>query len=82
MLLDVPNRGIKLTQQLFDDSPQPGASNLETADDGGIGVLERQGYTMVYVGWQGEIPSKPGQLALNASWLLTVQLLLPKARLV
>ena len=36
------------------------------ADDAGIGFLHRQGYTMVWVGWQGDIPSKPGQLALSA----------------
>jgi hypothetical protein len=66
LLLDVPNRGRKLAPQLFDDSSQPGANNAETTDDAGIGFLHRQGYTMVWVGWQGDIPSKPGQLALSA----------------
>jgi hypothetical protein len=66
LLLDVPNRGRKLAPQLFDDSSQPGANNAQTADDAGIGFLHRQGYTMVWVGWQGDIPSKPGQLALSA----------------
>ena len=32
----------------------------------GIGFLHRQGYTMVWVGWQGDIPSRPGQMALTA----------------
>jgi len=66
LLLDVPNRGRKLAPQLFDDSSQPGANNAQNADDAGIGFLHRQGYTMVWVGWQGDMPSKPGQMALTA----------------
>jgi hypothetical protein len=66
LLLEVPNRGRKLAPQLFDDSPQPGANNAQGADDAGIGFLHQQGYTMVWVGWQGDIPSKPTQLALSA----------------
>jgi len=65
LLLEVPNRGRKLGPQLFDDSPQPGANRAEASEDAGIGFLHRQGYTMVWVGWQGDIPSKPGQLALS-----------------
>jgi hypothetical protein len=66
LLFEAPNRGRRLAPQLFDDSPQPGANNAQGADDAGIGFLHRQGYTMVWVGWQGDIPSKPGQLALSA----------------
>ena len=66
LLLEVPNRGRKLAPQLFDDSAQPGANRAETAEDAGIGFLHRQGYTMVWVGWQADIPSKPGQMALTA----------------
>ncbi|WP_426442288.1 alpha/beta hydrolase domain-containing protein [Bradyrhizobium genosp. P] len=66
LLLEVPNRGRKLAPQLFDDSPQPGANNAQAPDDAGIGFLHRQGYTMVWVGWQGDIPSKPGQMAMAA----------------
>lgn len=66
LLLEVPNRGRKLAPQLFDDSSQPGANNADKAEDAGIGFLHRQGFTMVWVGWQGDIPSKPGQLALAA----------------
>ncbi|SFK07187.1 alpha/beta hydrolase domain-containing protein [Bradyrhizobium sp. cf659] len=66
LLLEVPNRGRKLAPQLFDDSAQPGANIADKAEDAGIGFLHRQGYTMVWVGWQGDIPSKPGQLAMTA----------------
>jgi hypothetical protein len=66
LLLDVPNRGRKLAPQLFDDVPQPGANNAATAEDAGIGFLAGRGTTMVWVGWQADIPSAPGQLALAA----------------
>ncbi len=66
LLLEVPNRGRKLAPQLFDDSPQPGANRAEAAEDAGIGFLYRQGFTMVWVGWQADIPSRVGQLALSA----------------
>ena len=56
LLLDVPNRGRKLAPQLFDDSPQPGVNNAQVADDAGIGFLHRSGYTVVWVGWQGDVP--------------------------
>ena len=66
LLLEVPNRGRKLAPQLFDDASQPGANRAELPEDAGIGFLHRQGYTMVWVGWQADIPSKPGQMALGA----------------
>ena len=66
LLLDVPNRGRKLAPQLFNDAAQPGANRAEAPDDAGIGFLHRQGYTMVWVGWQADIPSRPGQMALTA----------------
>jgi len=66
LFVEPPNRGRKLAPQLFDDSPQPGANNAEAAEDAGLGFLHRQGYTMVWVGWQGDIASKPGQMALAA----------------
>src|ERR1044071_62271 len=65
LLLALPHRGRKLAAQLFDDSSQPGANNAQGADDAGIGFLHRQGYTMVWVGWQGDILSRPGQMALT-----------------
>ena len=73
LLVDVPNRGRKLAPQLFDDVAQPGANNAATAEDAGIGFLAGRGTTMVWVGWQADIPSAPGQLALNAPVLRGVQ---------
>jgi len=61
LLLDVPNRGRKLAPQLFDDAAQPGANRAETSADAGIGFLQRQGYTMAWIGWQSDIPSEPLQ---------------------
>jgi hypothetical protein len=63
LLLDVPNRGRKLAPLLFDDSPQPGG---DLAEDAGIGFLYRQGFTMLWIGWQSDISSKPGLMALSA----------------
>ena len=69
LLVDVPNRGRKLAPQLFDDSGQPGANNADKATDAGIGFLHAQGYAMAWIGWQADIPSQPGQLALSAPML-------------
>jgi len=66
LLLEVPNRGRKLMPQLFDDSAQPGANRAELSEDAGIGFLHRRGYTMIWVGWQADMASKPGQMALAA----------------
>ena len=72
MLVDVPNRGRKLAPELFDDAPQPGANRAEQAGDAGNGFLYGRGTTLVWVGWQGDIPSTPGQLAMQAPILTGV----------
>jgi hypothetical protein len=64
LFVDVPNRGLLLAPQLFDDAAQPGANAAAAAGDAGIGFTHGQGYTMAWIGWQADIPSKPGQLAL------------------
>jgi hypothetical protein len=67
LLVEAVNRGRKLAPQLFDESPQPGATRAETPEDAGIGFLQGQGYTIAWVGWQGDIPSKlPASMALTA----------------
>ncbi|WP_431281734.1 alpha/beta hydrolase domain-containing protein [Humitalea sp. 24SJ18S-53] len=72
LLVDVPNRGRKLAPQLFDDSAQPGANRATQAADAGIGFLHRAGTSMAWIGWQADIPSAPGQLALAAPALAGV----------
>ena len=66
LLVDIPNRGRKLAPQLFDDAPQPGANNAVKAQDAGIAYLHRQGYTIAWIGWQGDIPSGPQSLTMQA----------------
>jgi hypothetical protein len=72
LLVDIPNRGTKLAPQLFDDAGKPGGNDAEKAGDAGTGFLHGQGYAMVWIGWQADIPSKPGQLALAAPVLAGV----------
>jgi hypothetical protein len=66
LLVDIPNRGTKLAPQLSDDASPPGSNDAEKSADAGIGFLYDQGYTLAWIGWQADIPSKPGQLALAA----------------
>lgn len=72
LLVDIPNRGTKLAPQLFDDVPQPGATDAAKAVDAGSGFLHSQGYTMAWIGWQADIPSQPNQHALAAPVLAGV----------
>ncbi|WP_431283861.1 alpha/beta hydrolase domain-containing protein [Humitalea sp. 24SJ18S-53] len=55
LLVEVPNRGRELEGQLYNDVN--GANGLLQGRDAGNGFLMRQGYTMVWVGWQADIPS-------------------------
>jgi hypothetical protein len=73
LLVDIPNRGRKLAPQLFDDVRQPGANNAVKAQDAGIAYLHRQGYTMAWIGWQGDIPSGPQSLTMQAPSALGIQ---------
>ncbi len=57
MLLDIPNRGRKLLGVLVEESAVDAASRLQQASDAGRGFLLSQGYTVVWVGWQADIPS-------------------------
>lgn len=69
LLVDVPNRGRKLAPQLFDETAMPGGNDAEKAADAGIGFLHGQGYAMAWIGWQADIPSAPGQLAITVPLL-------------
>ena len=53
ILYDVNNRGRKLALRFFNDAP--GNNNPHTKKDAGNGFLFRQGYTVVWCGWIGEL---------------------------
>jgi Alpha/beta hydrolase domain len=73
ILLEVPNRGRKLMSILFDETGDAtSASRLEQASDAGNGFLLSQGYTLVWVGWQGDLPAKPGALRIEVPVLPAV----------
>lgn len=57
LLFEVTNRGKKGILQMF---------NRSGADDLGDGLLMKQGYTVVWLGWQHDVPLTPGLLRLNA----------------
>jgi Alpha/beta hydrolase domain len=54
---DAPNRGGKRIVAFLNDAPQ--SNDPMTIEDAGNGFLMRQGYTVVWCGWQGDlIPQK------------------------
>ncbi|MEQ8788479.1 MAG: alpha/beta hydrolase domain-containing protein [Pirellulaceae bacterium] len=61
VLYDVNNRGNKLALRFFNDSP--GGNNPKSA---GNGFLMRQGYTVVWSGWIGELLPGNARLRLSA----------------
>lgn len=52
LVFDIANRGRKLMLPLVDD----GDLQADTAAQAGNGWLMRQGHTMLWVGWQGDLP--------------------------
>lgn len=66
ILMESPNRGRKLMSVLFDETAGSSeAGRLELASDAGNGFLLSQGYTLVWVGWQGDIPAAPGTMRIE-----------------
>jgi hypothetical protein len=61
---DVLNRGRKNILRDFNHAPQVLDPKAEA--DFGDGFLMRQGYTLVWVGWQFDIPRRGGLMALDA----------------
>jgi hypothetical protein len=60
MLLDIPNRGRKLIGPLVEEAAVEPSNRLEQSGDAGRGFLLSRGYTIVWVGWQGDIPPGGG----------------------
>ena len=64
MLLDVVNRGNRTVVTRFNDVER--ANHLATSFSSGNGFLMREGYTVVFCGWQADVPPIPGLIGLQA----------------
>ena len=64
LFYEVLNRGHKLAPGAINDAT--GASTaLDKASDAGNGYLMRQGYTLVWSGWQGDFTPRPGEMIMT-----------------
>lgn len=63
IFVDVPNRGSKRILSFLNDAPA--ANDPSTLADAGNGFLMRQGYTIVWCGWQGDLMPVKDWLVLN-----------------
>ena len=64
MFFDIPNRGAKGLLSTFNRAK--GSADPTTAEDYGDGLLMNEGYTIVEVGWEFDLPAKPGLVLLTA----------------
>ena len=63
LLFDVPNRGNRLALATFNGVPRP--INPAGPTDAGNGFLMRQGYTVVWCGWQHDVPEADGLMRIK-----------------
>jgi hypothetical protein len=63
LLFDVPNRGNRLALGAFNRVPRP--INPSAATDAGDGFLMRRGYTVVWCGWQHDVPVADGLMRIQ-----------------
>ena len=61
-LFEVSNRGGRSLLGMFDLGGKP---DPRTAEDLGDPLLFQQGFTLVWVGWEWDVPRRPGMLALD-----------------
>ncbi|MGH8495250.1 MAG: alpha/beta hydrolase domain-containing protein, partial [Gammaproteobacteria bacterium] len=64
-LLEVSNRGGKASLAYFNGGRR-GVNDPSLAEDFGDGLLMREGLTVIWVGWQHDLPDEPGLLRLAA----------------
>lgn len=64
MLFDVLNRGNKTVMSHFNGAPRP--TDPMAPLNSGNGFLMAEGYTIVFGGWQDDVPSTPGLLGMTA----------------
>ena len=62
LLFDVPNRGNRLALSAFNRVPRPIDPSAPT--DAGDGFLMRHGYTVVWCGWQHDVPTVEGLMRI------------------
>ncbi|HSE91006.1 MAG TPA: alpha/beta hydrolase domain-containing protein [Candidatus Binatia bacterium] len=60
---DAPNRGGKRIVAFLNDAPQ--SNDPTTIEDAGNGFLMRQGYTIVWCGWQGDLMPQKNWLVMG-----------------
>ena len=60
ILADIPNRGNMRVIGVLNDAPTTNTPKLDS--DAGNGFLMDQGYAIIWVGWQGDVPSGAGRL--------------------
>jgi Alpha/beta hydrolase domain len=60
---DAPNRGGKRIVAFLNDAPQ--SNDPSTIEDAGNGFLMRQGYTIVWCGWQGDLTPQKDWLVMG-----------------
>ncbi len=63
LLFDVPNRGNRLALSTFNGVPRP--INPGAPTDPGNGFLMRQGFTVVWCGWQHDVPAAEGLMRVK-----------------
>src|SRR6266567_3535597 len=63
LLFDVPNRGNRLALATFNRVPRP--INPSAPTDTGNGFLMRHGYTVVWCGWQHDVPAAEGLMRVT-----------------
>jgi len=63
LLLDVPNRGNRLALWMFNHAPRPAVPSAPL--DPGNGFLMHQGYTVVWCGWQHDVPAVDGLMRIK-----------------
>ncbi|CAN5208506.1 hypothetical protein BH24PSE2_BH24PSE2_01980 [soil metagenome] len=64
-LLEISNRGRTASLGYFNGGRQR-TNDPRTAEDFGDGLLMREGLTVIWVGWQHDVPEEPGLLRLDA----------------
>ena len=63
LLLDVPNRGNRRALQYFNFSPRD--TDPKAPLDPGDGFLMRHGYTLIWCGWQHDVPRDSGLMGIS-----------------